>query len=206
LPTFSQPEAAELFNVSERTIRTVKVIEREAPERIADIEAGKKTVNKVYKLIKKQEAREKAETIKRKHVENPDGLYDVIVIDPPWPMEKIERDCRPNQHGLDYPTMTEEEIHNIKIPHAKDCHVWIWTTQHIQCEKCPIKVKDMISEELDALALEYKRDYGSAGRNLDISDFVNNPNRQGIICVFGPGFSEKIADLPGVEISVTPDN
>lgn len=48
----SQPEAARLFNVSERMIQTVKAIEREAPERIADIESGKMTANHVYNLIK----------------------------------------------------------------------------------------------------------------------------------------------------------
>jgi hypothetical protein len=31
--------------------------------------------------------------------EAPDGKFDVIVIDPPWPMQKIERDVRPHQAG-----------------------------------------------------------------------------------------------------------
>ena len=29
--------------------------------------------------------------------------------------------------------------------------------------------------ETDALSLEYKRDYGTAGRNLEVFDFVNDP-------------------------------
>ena len=44
-------------------------------------------------------------------------------------MEKIERDVRPNQVVFDYPTMTEEEIINISIPTADNCHIWLWTTQ-----------------------------------------------------------------------------
>ena len=54
-----------------------------------------------------------------------------MVIDPPWPMQKIERDERPNQVGLAYPTMTEEEIAEhvgVEAPFADDCHVWLWTT------------------------------------------------------------------------------
>lgn len=70
------------------------------------IEADKiPTPDLVYKLIKKEEAQARVEAIRQKRVENPDGTYDVIVIDPPWPMEKIERDCAPNQHAFGYPTM-----------------------------------------------------------------------------------------------------
>ncbi len=44
-------------------------------------------------------------------------------------MAKIVRDVRPNQVGFDYPVMTLEEIAAIELPMAKDCHIWLWTTQ-----------------------------------------------------------------------------
>ena len=56
------------------------------------------------------------------------GVYDVLVIDPPWPMRKIVRDCRPNQVEFDYPTMAEAELERLGLPTADDCHVWVWTT------------------------------------------------------------------------------
>lgn len=65
--------------------------------------------------------------------ERPEGVFDVIVMDPPWPVKKIERDDRPNQpKELDYTTMTVEEIAGIPIIRnhaAQDCHVFLWTTQ-----------------------------------------------------------------------------
>lgn len=63
------------------------------------------------------------------NLELPHRLYDVIVIDPPWEMKKIEREVAPNQVEFDYPTMTLQEIKNITLPMADNCHVWLWTTQ-----------------------------------------------------------------------------
>ena len=49
--------------------------------------------------------------VPRAPVTPPIGTYRTIVIDPPWPVEKIEREERPRQtRELDYPTMTLEEI------------------------------------------------------------------------------------------------
>jgi len=62
-------------------------------------------------------------------IEPPEGFYNVIVIDPPWPIEKIERDCRPNQHDMDYETMEVADIAAMRLPATPDCHVWLWTTQ-----------------------------------------------------------------------------
>jgi len=104
------------------------------------------TTAQVYKLAKKKEALAKVESIRSKRAENPDGKYDVIVIDPPWPMEKIERDCRPNQHALDYPTMTEDGLKALKIPAADDCHIFLWTTQ---------KFLPMAFRLIDAWAFRY---------------------------------------------------
>lgn len=62
----------------------------------------------------------------------PTGKYKCIVIDPPWPIEKIERDVRPNQgQQLDYPTMTLEQIKALPISdlaYEDGCHLYLWTT------------------------------------------------------------------------------
>ena len=72
-------------------------------------------------------ARYKRSTTKQVKLE---GQFRTIVIDPPWPIEKILRDCRPNQADFDYPTMTIDKIKAIKLPlHPEGCHVYLWTTQ-----------------------------------------------------------------------------
>lgn len=77
---------------------------------------------------KRAEIIEKLESVEAIEAKAIDGVYDVIVIDPPWPMQKIERDERPNQAEFDYPTMTEDELKALSLPFADNCHVWLWTT------------------------------------------------------------------------------
>lgn len=66
-------------------------------------------------------------------IEPPKGKYRCIVIDPPWDVQKYERDVRPNQSSdLDYPTLTHEQIAEFDIGGmASDdgCHLFCWTTQ-----------------------------------------------------------------------------
>lgn len=96
--------------------------------------------------VKKEKIIGDLESIKNKKSKKLLGQYDVIVIDPPWPMEKIVRDVRPNQTKFDYPTMTEQEIINVKIPSTADCHLWLWTTQ---------KFLTMAFRVLDAWSFNY---------------------------------------------------
>lgn len=57
-----------------------------------------------------------------------DKSYDVIVIDPPWPIHKMKRTTRPKQIELDYSTMQEQELAEMALPAAEDCHLFLWTT------------------------------------------------------------------------------
>ncbi len=58
--------------------------------------------------------------------------YRTLVVDPPWEMQDIERDVRPNQYGFDYPTMNAGELlefgGRIGELAADDCHLYLWTT------------------------------------------------------------------------------
>ena len=61
----------------------------------------------------------------------PDKKYDVIVVDPPWTIQKLTHKARPNQIDMDYDVMTLDEIKNLDVMGiAKDsCWVFLWTTQ-----------------------------------------------------------------------------
>lgn len=87
-----------------------------------------RTVADVKREAKRAAVVESLDSVSARQAKELAGEYDVIVIDPPWPMEKIEREVRPNQVEFDYPTMDEGELEAMKMPAASDCHLWLWTT------------------------------------------------------------------------------
>jgi N6-adenosine-specific RNA methylase IME4 len=95
---------------------------------------------------KRLEVKEKLESIAAQEATTTEGVYDVIVIDPPWAMQKIEREVAPNATGFDYPTMSEAELTSLELPCAEHCHVWLWTTH---------KFLPMAFRLLDAWGLKY---------------------------------------------------
>lgn len=99
------------------------------PDLAHKVISGDMSFSSALREARREEAIQKLEAIENKKAKELAGVFDVVVIDPPWPMQKIERDERPNQVHLDYPTMTEEELAALKIPAAQDCHVFLWTTQ-----------------------------------------------------------------------------
>ncbi len=85
----------------------------------------------VQREVKRQRIQALNEELRTKLVELPTGKYSCLVVDPPWLMQKIERDVRPNQMEFDYPTMNEEELKAFPLPDltGDDCHLYLWTTQ-----------------------------------------------------------------------------
>jgi len=58
-------------------------------------------------------------------------MFDVIVLDPPWSVNKIQRKSRPNQKKLEYPTMSLDEIKalDIKSVANENCMLFMWNIQ-----------------------------------------------------------------------------
>lgn len=109
------------------------------PESIFEAQIAE-TKAKKEELTTKQLLAVAKQEIARQHIPEPaitpplpTGKYRCIVIDPPWPMKKIEREERPNQGiELDYPTMSLEEIEALPIRDLADelgCHLYLWVTQ-----------------------------------------------------------------------------
>ena len=121
-------------------------IEKNAPEelindlcdgKVVTDESGKKrklTIDGVYNKTKTKKVREETianlESIENQEVKAIEGVYDVVVIDPPWDIKKIERDVAPNQVGLDYPTMSFDSICELPVSQIADENavLFLWVT------------------------------------------------------------------------------
>jgi len=121
---------AEELKVPERKLRAVAEVKKtEAGKQLLkQVRKGEITLAEARRQVKKAEVVAKLEDVSAREAKELAGQYDVIVMDPPWPMEKIERDVTPEQVAFEYPTMQEDELAAMQLPAADDCHVWVWTT------------------------------------------------------------------------------
>lgn len=126
------PEAQEAIKAADLPKTDALKIARMEPKeqmKVAErLSEGAKSYADAVREIKRDEVVERLNDVSAREVKKLEGKFDVIVIDPPWPMQKVERDVRPNQVTLEYPTMTEEELNELEIPSADNCHMWLWTT------------------------------------------------------------------------------
>jgi N6-adenosine-specific RNA methylase IME4 len=86
------------------------------------------------KTLIQEVKRQQVQPVDQSGVPFPDGKYRCLVIDPPWPMEKLSRDVRPKQGPvLAYQTMELEEIAALPVTglaFEDGCHVYLWVTHH----------------------------------------------------------------------------
>lgn len=116
---------------------------KEAPEDVKQaVRAGEMSINQAYKEVKAKEKKEQRiqqiqevkQRIEAEEWKLLDKKYHVIAIDPPWAYDEKggfsanEHDPDSNRGGVDYPTMTVEQIRGIDLPAADDCVLFLWTT------------------------------------------------------------------------------
>ena len=102
----------------------IEQVKAEAAEN-EDIPTRSEVLRKIKENKRKESIDEQKQNIgKLKAVE---GVFDVIVIDPPWP---YGGGYNPDGHRVTspYPEMLIPELRAIKLPTADNCILWLWTT------------------------------------------------------------------------------
>ena len=137
-PVSTRKELAKIAKVSHNTVDKVKNIKAKIKDEkvLNELRAGTKTINEVHKEIKNEERKEEIKQLKEDIASGkaklPEGLFEVIVIDPPWRYGEEDEDtfdANGHRAASPYPTMSIDKIIELKIPSTKDCVLWLWTTQ-----------------------------------------------------------------------------
>ncbi len=117
-----------------RNLKKAKADKSEVVKQIVDkIKNSDKPLNAktLYSEVKKAEKQEQIEDQKQKILSGemslPEGIFDMIVIDPPWPYER-KYDPDTSRSANPYPEMSIEEITNIELTPDENCILWLWTT------------------------------------------------------------------------------
>ena len=151
----TQREIAEIVGVTHPTIGNVldgkkgqsglsyqsenDAVEIAANDPLAEAEQGEnaevakkvKQENKQKKQKKvdqrRKELENQAEEIREGNMQAPDGLFDVIAIDPPWNYGR-EYDPESSRVANPYPEMAQDELLEIELPAKDDSVLFLWTT------------------------------------------------------------------------------
>jgi N6-adenosine-specific RNA methylase IME4 len=123
----SLEQAADLLNVSRRLAADARLVAREAPEAVAQIEAGKKTIYQVKRDIKREKQDEEIKEAQKKPKKaQAAGPYDLILADPPWKYDFEEAQNRAVENV--YPTAAVEEICKHKPDSKPNSILFLWAT------------------------------------------------------------------------------
>jgi len=93
-------------------------------------DSEKKVILKEAKSIEKEKReellKERKETIVAESKAMPEGLFDVILADPPWRYDFSTSTSREVENQ--YPTMELAELCSLNIPTAENCVLFLWAT------------------------------------------------------------------------------
>ena len=92
-----------------------------------DIVSRSSVLNKIKQEKRKAEIARQVQQIETQAITMPDGLFDVIAMDPPWNYG-TEYDATGRRVANPYPEMSQSELKAITLPAKEDCVLFLWTT------------------------------------------------------------------------------
>lgn len=128
-------EIAASVGFSTGKVAQAEYVKANAPEVWEKAKTGELSVGGAYKEVKKAEKIEvrkqliedTREKINTEEVQKPTGLFDVIVIDPPWNYGRVY-DPETSRVANPYPEMNQSQLLDLEIPHKGDSVMYLWTT------------------------------------------------------------------------------
>ena len=199
-------QAAKDVGASARSVERAKAVLAKKPELREQLKTAKMRLSPAERAIRR-EAQDKQVLEYRP----PAGTYSVIVTDVPWRYDdQLEGDGA--RSGVQYPTMTVEEIVAMKLGDTKaaaDCALWFWTTNAFLIDGTAARVLSEWRFEPKALITWRKVDSKGKDR-LGAGRYLRNVTEHCILAVRGKPVIRgedvpNIFDAPRREHSEKPD-
>lgn len=122
--TPKQVQRFETLAAHPEVVEQVKAEARESEE----VVTRSAVLGRIKNEQRKEMIQRQVEEIEKGNIEKPDGLFDVIAIDPPWNYgTSFDADGR--RVANPYPEMTQEQLKALEIPAKDNCVMFLWTTQ-----------------------------------------------------------------------------
>jgi N6-adenosine-specific RNA methylase IME4 len=200
----TQAEAAERAGVGRRTVQhATKVLVDGAEELVAAVEQAGVSVSDAAAVAKESLTTQRAlvgavqrgeaknlktakvrRDIERQRLEIvegravlPEGLFEVIVIDPPWPYDNTYDAAHPTgRSACKYPSMSIEGLQALNLPAAENCMLWLWTTNAFMGEACGL---------IDAWGFQRKTILTWVKPRLGIGHWLRNQTEHCLLAVRG---------------------
>lgn len=117
--------------VDRGTVERNNWLAKHRPDLLDQVKSGKISSSQAQKQAKKEQ-REKEIAEQRDAIDSgaaklPEGVFEVVVMDPPWNYGR-EYDPAGSRVANPYPEMTQAELLAMEPPFADDCAFFLWTT------------------------------------------------------------------------------
>jgi len=136
----TEKKLAKIAGLGQGTIQRVKAIETKATEEQKQkLRSGELSINQVHQSIKRAEKETKREQKRIENtakieelptVEEMTGLFQSILIDPPWDWSDEGDNDQLGRAKPDYATMTIDQLMQLPVSKYADsnCHLYLWVT------------------------------------------------------------------------------
>lgn len=134
-PVDTRKEIAKAANTSVGQVAMAEQVREKRPDLWEQCKQEEVGISTAYKQIRKDEKKaERAKAIASQReeiaagkVQLPAGVFEVVVMDPPW---AYGRDYDPDGSRVanPYPEMSQEQLLQMNPPFASDCVLFLWTT------------------------------------------------------------------------------
>ena len=125
----ARQRVAKQFKTNRTYVSELAKLRDEAPADFEAVKIGEKRLIDVKKERRAAVLEKQRKAINDGAVALPEGVFEVICIDPPWPYGNADSYNANGFRGTyPYPEMSLDELASIELPAADDCILWLWTT------------------------------------------------------------------------------